>query len=204
MAEGGGCGCNALSRDAASEREGMNSIGEGKPSAVDASEQLKGTASSASAVTEEQGRGTLEKSRDTAGAKPPTMIWVPGGEFVMGHNNQTMSPSTFFADGEGPTRRVSLSGFWIGETEVSNAQWAAFTADTTFTTDSERFGWSFVFEKQLTKEANDAATQAVQVGRCSSCMYALVVEGIGVLVLWKRVCCCEVAAMKYWFAVGSG
>ena len=52
MAEGGGCGCNALSRDAASEREGMNSIGEGKPSAVDASEQFKGTASSAFAVTE--------------------------------------------------------------------------------------------------------------------------------------------------------
>eukprot|EP00966_Prymnesium_polylepis_P289808 6694130-Prymnesium_polylepis.1 len=80
----------------------------------------------------------------------------------MGHNNHTLSPSTFFADGEGPQRRVRVSGFWLGETEVSNAQWAAFAEATGFKSDSERFGWSFVFEGALTPEANAAATQAVQ------------------------------------------
>ena len=39
-------------------------------------------------------------------------------------------------------------------TQVSNEQFGAFVAATGFVTDSERFGWSFVFEKQLTAQAN--------------------------------------------------
>ena len=88
-------------------------------------------------------------------------IWVPGGEFVMGHDNRSLSPSTFDADGEGPSRRVAVDGFWMAETEVSNAQFAAFAAATGHVTDSERFNWSFVFERQLTAAANAAATQSV-------------------------------------------
>jgi formylglycine-generating enzyme len=139
---GGGCGCNALSRDAATERK------------------LESTdAPSAEVVTEAEAQAPQES---VAGTVPPNMIWVPGNQFVMGHNNRSISPSTFYADGEGPSRRVEVSGFWIGETEVSNKQWAAFAAETGFATDSERFGWSFVFEKQLTPEANAASTRAVQ------------------------------------------
>ena len=91
----------------------------------------------------------------------PRFLWIDGGDFVMGHNNRSISPSTFDVDGEGPARRVRVGSFWLGETEVSNAHWAAFAAATGFVTDSERFGWSFVFERQLTSAANAAATQAV-------------------------------------------
>ncbi|KAL1505030.1 hypothetical protein AB1Y20_008791 [Prymnesium parvum] len=106
----------------------------------------------------------LPSPQQSAGATapPPQMVWIPAGEFVMGHDNRSASPSTFLADGEGPSRRVRLPGFWMSATEVSTAQWAAFAAATGFQTDSERFGWSFVFEGQLTPEADAAATQAVQ------------------------------------------
>ena len=93
---------------------------------------------------------------------PTRLIWVPGGEFVMGHDNRSLSPSTFDADGEGPSRRVAVDGFWMAETEVSNAQFAAFAAATGHVTDSERFNWSFVFERELTPAADAKATQAVQ------------------------------------------
>ena len=100
---------------------------------------------------------------DAAGEErlAPHLIWVEGGAFVMGHDNRSISPSTFVVDGEGPARRVSVSSFWIGETEVSNAQWAAFATATGHQSESETFGWSFVFEKHLTREANEKATQAV-------------------------------------------
>jgi len=43
----------------------------------------------------------------------------------------------------------------MGQTEVSNAQWADFAMDTGYVSESEAFGWSFVFEGQLTPEANE-------------------------------------------------
>lgn len=113
-------------------------------------------------VTPQTGPDAKDQWRANAEDLPISkLIWVDGGEFVMGHDNRTISPSTFKADGEGPARRVRLSGFWLGETEVSNAQWAAFAAATGHVSESEAFGWSFVFEGQLTAEANAAATQAV-------------------------------------------
>uniref|UniRef100_A0A7S4C2B5 Sulfatase-modifying factor enzyme-like domain-containing protein n=1 Tax=Chrysotila carterae TaxID=13221 RepID=A0A7S4C2B5_CHRCT len=100
--------------------------------------------------------------KDTVPERAPRLIWVSGGEFFMGHNNRSVSPSTFVVDGEGPRRRVRLRSFWLEETEVSNRHWAAFVAATGFESESERFGWSFVFEKQLTPEANRKADSAVQ------------------------------------------
>lgn len=45
------------------------------------------------------------------------MIWVDGGEFMMGSN-------TGEAD-EQPIHKVLLDGYWISETEVTQAQWEA-------------------------------------------------------------------------------
>lgn len=46
--------------------------------------------------------------------------------------------------------------------EVSNAQFAEFVADTSFVTESETFGWSFVFELALDPTVAAKITQAVQ------------------------------------------
>lgn len=48
-------------------------------------------------------------------------------------------------DGEGPIREVAVSPLRIGATQVTNAEFGAFVADTGYRTGAERFGWSFVF-----------------------------------------------------------
>jgi formylglycine-generating enzyme required for sulfatase activity len=52
---------------------------------------------------------------------PPVrdMVWVPGGAFTMGSDNADSSA----LDNEKPQRSVSVEGFWISRTEVTNAQY---------------------------------------------------------------------------------
>lgn len=64
-------------------------------------------------------------------------------------------------DGEGPARRVRISAFEIETTEVSNAQFEAFVNSTGFVTESETFGWSFVFENMLSEKVKSNITQQV-------------------------------------------
>jgi sulfatase modifying factor 1 len=45
---------------------------------------------------------------------------------------------------------------------VTNAQFAEFVSSTGYETESERFGWSFVFEMAITPTAKAHITQAVQ------------------------------------------
>jgi formylglycine-generating enzyme required for sulfatase activity len=77
-------------------------------------------------------------------ARPAPHRWsgVIGGTFVMG----SAEPGRFPADGEGPARDVSVSRFEIACHTVTNAQFGEFVRETGYTTDAERFGWSFVFE----------------------------------------------------------
>ena len=68
-------------------------------------------------------------------------VRLPGGSFLMGTTDRPGFPE----DGEGPVRRVSVGAFRVGACAVSNAQFAAFVDATRYTTEAERFGWSFVF-----------------------------------------------------------
>lgn len=100
--------------------------------------------------------GIIDLSDIAANAPTSKMVHIEGGEFVMGTNEQW-----FPQDGEGPVRTVYVSDFYIDETEVSNEQFAKFVVDTGFETETEGFGWSFVFESALSEETNAASTQAV-------------------------------------------
>ena len=57
------------------------------------------------------------------------LVWVPGGSFIMGSTEAERTRlidagvRREFIDGEGPAHRVEMSGFWIGKTEVTVAQW---------------------------------------------------------------------------------
>jgi len=51
----------------------------------------------------------------------------------------------FAADGEGPVRPVCLSPFSIDVYPVTNADFASFVEETGYISDSEKYGWSFVF-----------------------------------------------------------
>jgi formylglycine-generating enzyme required for sulfatase activity len=65
------------------------------------------------------------------------MVWVPGGTFTMG------TDATF--PEEGPAREARVDGFWMDQTEVTNAQFAAFVAATGYMTLAERDGGSALF-----------------------------------------------------------
>jgi hypothetical protein len=52
-------------------------------------------------------------------------------------------------DGEGPVREVTISEFAIACFAVSNLQFGDFVRATRYTTDAERYGWSFVFAGSL-------------------------------------------------------
>jgi len=74
-------------------------------------------------------------SRETPGDGPPGpapagMVWVPPGSFAMG--------SIAGAPDEAPVHRVTLSGFWMDATEVTNAAFARFVEDTGYVTVAER------------------------------------------------------------------
>lgn len=95
---------------------------------------------------ESSGESTVQLERtNPAGPDDPRvsgMARLPGGTFRMG----TDSEVGFAADGEGPPREVRVDPLFIDKTTVSNAHFLQFVRETGYTTDAERFGWSFVFE----------------------------------------------------------
>ena len=100
-----GCGCSSLKRNAALEqtRNGEeSSMGEKAPAAVEG-------------APADQGAAAARAGGDASAGTPAELLWIPGGEFVMGHNDASVSPSTFAVDGEGPARRVAVSGVWMRE-----------------------------------------------------------------------------------------
>src|SRR4051812_2281529 len=82
----------------------------------------------------------------TAGRLMPTetksgssegMVYLPGGEFLMGTDDEAGFP----ADGEGPIRAVTLAPFWIDEVALSNTRFVEFIEATGHVTEAEHYGW---------------------------------------------------------------
>ncbi|QFU81834.1 formylglycine-generating enzyme family protein [Natronorubrum aibiense] len=60
----------------------------------------------------------------------PEMEWIPGGTFRIG--------SEEFYPEEKPVRAVTVDGFWMNRAPTTNREFAAFVADTDYTTLAER------------------------------------------------------------------
>jgi formylglycine-generating enzyme required for sulfatase activity len=58
------------------------------------------------------------------------MVWVQGGEFLMGSED--------FYPEERPVRRVAVKGFWMDESPVRAAEFRRFVRETRYTTVAER------------------------------------------------------------------
>lgn len=54
------------------------------------------------------------------------MVRIPGGEFTMGSNEHYPE--------EAPAHRVSMDGFWMDATAVTNAEFGAFVEETGYVT----------------------------------------------------------------------
>jgi sulfatase modifying factor 1 len=71
----------------------------------------------------------LPAATQPAGPAPEGMVWVPAGKFRMGSNH---------APDARPIHEVSLDGFWMDKTVVTNAQFARFVEATHYVTVAER------------------------------------------------------------------
>src|SRR4051812_46646804 len=80
-------------------------------------------------------------ARGTGGPHPATLVWVPGGSFVMGDESDWSYPG----DGEGPAHEVVIRDFAIDAHAVTNEMFSAFVDATGHVTGAEHFGESFVF-----------------------------------------------------------
>ncbi|WP_248927463.1 formylglycine-generating enzyme family protein [Paenibacillus hamazuiensis] len=103
---------------------------------------------------------TSFSERKSAESRKPTdgMIYLVGGEFLMGTDDQEGFPS----DGEGPIRKVTVSPFYIDPCTVTNAEFQEFVAATGYVTEAERFGWSFVFHLFVSPETAKKVKHVVQ------------------------------------------
>ncbi len=68
----------------------------------------------------------------TKPASPDGMVWIAGGEFSMG------SDDPLARNDEQPVHRVRVDGFWMDQTEVTNAQFAKFVKESKYVTVAER------------------------------------------------------------------
>ena len=77
---------------------------------------------------------------------PPGMKWIPGGEFILG------TDATDVPINERPPLRVRVDGFWMDQTDVTNAQFRAFVAATGYLTTAEKpVDWEEL-KKQVTPD----------------------------------------------------
>ncbi len=83
------------------------------------------------------------------------MVFIPGGEYLMGTDDE----EGFKTDGEGPIRKVEVSPFYIDSYTVTNEEFDAFVKETGYQTESEKYGWSFVFYKFLPEKPTMAIKQ---------------------------------------------
>ena len=71
------------------------------------------------------------------------MVWIPAGTYLMGADNKQALPDEY------PKHKVSVDGFWIDVTEVTNAQFAKFAKATgDVTTAEQKPDWEVLKKQQ--------------------------------------------------------
>lgn len=81
--------------------------------------------------------------KKTSGFDGAALVHVPPGWFVMGSKSGDKD--------ERPPRKVFVSGFWIGQTEVTAERFARFVAQTGYKTTAEKRNWSWTWDASLRK-----------------------------------------------------
>jgi formylglycine-generating enzyme len=76
--------------------------------------------------------GSAAPGTAPAGPAPAGMLWIPGGEFTMGTDSDLG-----WAD-EKPSHRVRVDGFWMDQTDVTNAEFRRFVEATGYVTTAEK------------------------------------------------------------------
>ncbi|XP_059161333.1 formylglycine-generating enzyme-like [Physella acuta] len=107
----------------------------------------------------DQSNNNLEDGQEFSDNMLPrtnSMVYIPGGSFEMGTDDPV-----FLADGEMPSRQVTLDSFYLDKYEVSNAEFQRFVTSQNYITEAERFGNSFVMDLFISTETKSKITQMV-------------------------------------------
>ena len=73
--------------------------------------------------------GPKHTSKTAPGPAPEGMVWIHGGQSLMGDSVRRE---------ESPVHEIAVDGFWMDEHEVTNAQFEAFVKATNYVTTAER------------------------------------------------------------------
>lgn len=111
-----------------------------------------------------QPQETVTKNEDVENSVPDLrayprtnqMLFIQGGTFNMGTDEPV-----FAADGEMPSRKVTVDSFYMDEYEVSNAEFKRFVDAKKYKTEAEKFGNSFVMDLYISEETKAKITQMV-------------------------------------------
>ena len=104
----------------------------------------RGANGSVALATSSGSQATFEPTAANTGGAPASapegMVWIPGGEFLMGANDppdmdDVGMKATLDAR---PTHRVYVDGYFMDKTDVTNAQFAEFVKATGYVTIAER------------------------------------------------------------------
>src|SRR5918992_2321294 len=100
----------------------------GKPPAAsgsDASSHASHGAPAAAATTDARAAAARINTTPAPAPAPDGMVWVPGGTFWMGCDGCGMPDAL-------PVHLVSVDGFWMDRTPVTNAEFQRFVAATRY------------------------------------------------------------------------
>ena len=74
--------------------------------------------------------GEIEMQAASRAPPAPGMVWIPGGEFLMGSDQHYPE--------EAPAHRVRVYGFWMDCCTVTNAEFERFVEETGYVTLAEK------------------------------------------------------------------
>ena len=124
-----------------------------------ASQAPQGPAASLAARTDHAAAVDQRPIRHATAGSTDGMIRLPGGTYLKG----TDSDEAWENDGEYPVHAVTVEPFYLDATAVTVDQFRAFVDATGYVTESERFGWSFVFHTHLPKKYAEKLRQTSAV-----------------------------------------
>ncbi|MEJ0041151.1 MAG: SUMF1/EgtB/PvdO family nonheme iron enzyme [Rhizomicrobium sp.] len=100
------------------------------------------------------------KSRERQRPSRPDMVWLEGGEFVMGSDRHYPE--------EAPAHRASVGGFWIDRHPVTNLDFSRFVAETGHVTLAERAPDAALYPGAKAELLKPASVVFVRRPRCAS------------------------------------
>jgi formylglycine-generating enzyme len=77
-----------------------------------------------------QSSAGLDRAGDRDAARTASMVWIPGGTFRMGSDRHYPE--------EAPVHQVSVDGFWMDRTPVTNREFRRFVVETGYVTFAEK------------------------------------------------------------------